>query len=87
MKTAAQKAAEVADYIRGTCKSLENGIEDVLGQDEVHLELNGEFCGQIDDMVFCCVGCGWWCGNDEMGSESGGGYLCHECDDGEEEDD
>jgi hypothetical protein len=73
------EAAElVADEIRDTTISLSEVLETL----ELPAEYvdNATFCATLDQLVFECVGCGWWCGTDETGQDSDGGELrCDEC--------
>lgn len=80
-----EAAERFADHVAGTA-SMSN-IEDILEQ----LELppyadNSEFLQELDDKVFECDGCGWWCRTEEANDAPNGcGYLCDDCN--EEEDD
>ncbi len=85
MSTDLDKDSAVADYLRGTCISLEQGISAVHGDDAVGLENDIEFCSILDDKVFCCEGCGWWCGMDEIATDNVSGFICDECGDPEDE--
>lgn len=74
------KAQLVAAHLTGTCISLQTAIESVLDEDDWALEDDLEFCLAIDDRVFCCSVCEWWCENSEMAREDGQGFICFECD-------
>lgn len=67
-------AEEIADYLMGTCKSLDDALEelDSEGADDM------AFCLQLDGLVFCCDVCSWWSCVSEMGSD----MVCLECEDG-----
>lgn len=67
-------ADQIADELRGTCKSLRESLE---GNESEHLENDAKFCSQLDSLVFCCDRCGWW---DEiaMMSESED-WVCEDC--------
>lgn len=66
-------AETIAEELRGTCKTLECVLEE---NDAEGLENSMEFCAQLDDIVFCCESCGWWCETSEMGNEQ---QVCFDC--------
>jgi len=59
-----QRINEIIDALRGSARSL----LDVATEEE---ESDDELTAAIDDQLFECRCCGWWC---EMGSEN-----CTEC--------
>lgn len=63
-----QRAEEVADEIKGTCKSL----HDVASDEERD---NDDFCAKLDELVAECPGCEWWVEADEPCSEN----YCTDC--------
>lgn len=65
---------QVADDLRGTCRTLAEVLE---WHDAVHIEDNADFCSGIDDLVFCCSECGWWCETSEM--EDPDSWRCADC--------
>lgn len=68
----ASRVRDLIDYLQGTCKSLEEGLEQMgiseLTQDE-HAVLDGE--------IFCCDTCSWWCEASEEAEEFPG--RCTDC--------
>ena len=60
---------DLAESIRGTCKSFD--FED--------WELTDKEIEEVDDLVFNCNSCGWWCETSEM-AESDGEQICGDCD-------
>lgn len=58
--------AELVDDLRGTCKSLDIELYTVDERNE------------LDDEIFCCEECGWWCDVDEL-NERDGNQLCNDC--------
>lgn len=73
--TRAEIIDKVCSHLEGTChQSLDQvlrdegieGGEDSLTTDELRL---------IDDRIFCCSSCGWWCSADELAE----GDECQEC--------
>lgn len=75
-------AHEIADDLRGTAQSFGDVCEDHGVDPDT---LTNEEHAIIDDEVFECERCGWWCGTDERFDAE----TCEECaesgdDDGEE---
>lgn len=62
----------VAERLIGTCvDSVESVCEEVgVNPDDIAEEL--------DNLMFCCDGCGWYCSTDELNNETGE-QLCDEC--------
>lgn len=56
---------EVIYHLQGTCLSIDEGIMQVLGDEGIEcmsdIENEMEFCGLIDEQIFMCSKCGWWC--------------------------
>lgn len=63
------RAMEVVDELRGTCKSLHDVMDCEEQEDQRILQT-------IDDNLFCCNTCEWWCGFDEESNEEG---VCDDC--------
>ncbi|MGV8961910.1 MAG: hypothetical protein ACOH2V_00835 [Candidatus Saccharimonadaceae bacterium] len=74
------------DYLQGTCKSLAKGC-DVCEIEED--DLSKENLEDLENEIFHCDSCGWWCGASE--SNDGNENICTDCYDDyinkEEEDD
>lgn len=70
----------VAEYLVGTAKSLEEGIAACdLPEDLID---NSAFLGAIDDAIFMCERCGWWCEQYEANENpNGGDDICDDCKD------
>lgn len=66
-------ADKAADDLVGTCRTLHE-----LGEEYEEAENSTTFCARLDELVFCCVGCNWWCGQEECHDESGE-WKCEEC--------
>lgn len=79
-KAMRERACKCAEDLIGTCKSL----HDEATEEEQN---NYDFCDELDQNVFCCDDCGWWCGIDEMAEnpEGKGGQYCTDCRDDEDE--
>ena len=70
-------AIKAADALLGQClKDLSDVLND-LGRPE--LENDTAFLAMIDERVFNCVSCGWWCSQDECNESPLGEWVCDEC--------
>lgn len=76
------KADELVQYLQGTCKSLDEGVREVYGEDFDVNELSDEDTSHLDQEIFLCDTCGWWC---EICEEDGEGN-CQDCHDSMYED-
>lgn len=65
-------AHDAAERLQGTCKSLAD-----LGPEFEAIEDNPKFCAELDQLVFCCDGCNWWCELNEMAE--GADWKCEDC--------
>jgi hypothetical protein len=64
-KATPSEITEIADYLRGSCRTMSEGIEAVLGDkqiDEDDAAVRVQDVGEIE----LCDGCGWWCETSEM---------------------
>ena len=72
---------KLIDYLQGTCNSLSDGIETIYpGMDD--MDLIQEDYDTMDNQIFHCETCGWWCESHEQ-QESG---ECEDCAVEEDED-
>lgn len=67
---------ELADYLQGTCMSLEEG----LGAKGLGEELSVADAQYLDSLVFLCSACGWWCEASEANESPSGEDVCDDCD-------
>ena len=74
------KLAEVIEYLRGSCRSV---AEAEFAFDMEGLEDATDFCQALDDELFMCEGCGWWCERSEEREQG----KCEDCREQEEEED
>lgn len=72
--TIEDRADAVATELIGTAKSLHDEATEAEMNDTA-------FCTALDQHVFECAGCGWWCGTDEE-NDSDEGPKCNDCNDG-----
>lgn len=70
------RAQEVIDALQGTCGSLSDHATD----DECN---DPAFCTEVDDQLFCCDACGWWCEIGEQSTDESA-QICEDCFEGEE---
>lgn len=79
MKTSYELATEAASQLQGTCKSIPE-----LGEEFEALLNDDAFCARLDELVFECEECGWWCEISEMSQNKE--WTCEECAPEEDED-
>lgn len=68
MKIITELAEEVVKRLQGTCLSdVEQTLEDIYEEDPTQLgnydfnNMPKEFYAYIDNCIFLCAVCGWWC--------------------------
>lgn len=76
--TSTNPVADAIADLQGTCQSLEAVLE------RHGLTDTKDVCEAIDQGVFCCDQCDWWCERCEESLEHGG--VCTDCQPDEEED-
>lgn len=69
-------ADDAAEQLQGTAK----GIADLGEEYEEAFRNSTVFTDRLDELVFECERCNWWCEISEM---SEGGWYCDECEDDE----
>ncbi len=71
---------DIIEYLQGTCNTLQEACE-IFGIEEDDLTLDQ--LKEIDEEIFLCDGCGWWCClSEEEVDDSDGGLglrLCSDC--------
>jgi len=69
--------SEIIDCLRGTC----NGSLSALIEERGLEAEEDEICAAVDDAIFECSVCGWWCEIDEECSEDCGAddLTCRQC--------
>lgn len=75
----------VAECLRGQCVLDIDGALDQLGLDPA-LRDDRDFLSMLDNEVFCCADCGWWCEISEMADPEGRPHdtVCDDCADDSE---
>ena len=67
-------AEEAAEQLQGTCKTIvELRPEFEAAQDDQ------TFCDRLDEIVFECTVCNWWCEQSEMAEDCGNEWVCQDC--------
>lgn len=85
MRLTDQQMEELVQHLRGSCDSIENGLNacfDIEGFSELENEM--EVMGYLDSYLFCCDVCSWWCENSERSYEVDD--ACTECEPGNDDD-
>ncbi|MBA1280596.1 MULTISPECIES: hypothetical protein [Pseudomonadaceae] len=78
MRIEGEQLAEVAEYLRGTCNSVDDAIA-ALGLSE-DIDTNQLEADLLEEEVEICVSCNWWHEVCELQySEPHGGGLCEQC--------
>lgn len=72
-----EKAHKVADALLGTCMTLEHVIQIELETEDTDAVQTPEFTDELDNTVFCCDLCSWWCEISEESDTEGG--CCTDC--------
>lgn len=77
----AEKAAAI---LFGTATRTIEDVTEELGHPEAEDDM--DFLLAIDDRVFQCAQCGWWCEISEMAEDCDTDWICRECG-GDDDDD
>jgi len=83
MTVTEEQLTEIIDYLQGTCKSLEEGISAIL---DIECENADEYLTleqfyYIDEHIFLCDTCGWWCEVGDFSANDEDYMVCSECGD------
>ena len=62
---------DIIEGYLGSCNSITD-------DDQVFLEEN-DFLGLLDDEMFLCESCGWWCPVEELIEHKGLEAICEDC--------
>ena len=66
------RGQQAAEALEGTAQSL----HDVASDEE---QDDPNFCAALDELVFCCAECGWWCETGEACEGDSGEDVCSDC--------
>jgi hypothetical protein len=67
---------EIIDSLRGTCDTLYSALE---YYNALYLEDNLQFLQYLDNQIFLCDACGWWCEISEESGVSDTEFICYDC--------
>lgn len=68
-----ERLDEIVQSLQGTCQSLEGVLEDGESEDDK------ELCEHIDQEIFLCPACNWWCERGEGHESDLGEDVCDDC--------
>lgn len=79
------QVTQLTEYLVGTTNTLEGGLL-VIGIERNESDLDQETCDLIDEEIFECTLCGWWCCmHDDLADTDNGEQLCLDCYDPDED--
>jgi hypothetical protein len=71
---------KLASILQGTCMSLDGGLQDLLDDGNADEDiLSTQHRSELDNLVFLCPQCGWWCETSEANESDTGEDLCDDC--------
>lgn len=73
-----KKINELIEYLQGSCDTLDEGVNVILGEEYSSEDLSKQNVEQIDNEIFLCSVCVWWFEVSEM-SEEESESTCVEC--------
>ena len=81
MKPADFDVQKVIDYLQGTCNSIDSAVNE-LYPDMNFEDLSGSDFNCIDNQIFECQTCNWWCEMSELAQDQDENICedCHEAD-------
>lgn len=69
---------QLINYLNGSCRSLEDGLNDLFELTSMSEVTNEqEMCDMVDDAIFCCDQCNWWCPQGTMSDKVD--WTCTDC--------
>lgn len=75
MKITTTQVNTLINYLQGTCMSMSESCEDLnFSEDDLTIKQLQE----IDNWIFQCSGCGWWCERGEA-HDVNGEDMCDDC--------
>lgn len=78
-----KKLNEIVEFLQGTCMhTLDDAVQEVFGENFDSQELTQEELEFLDNEIFKCGCCGWWCEISEMSEQD---QYCSECFESENE--
>ena len=71
---------ELIGALQGTTDTMESAINELFGEDYSEDDLTDGDWNKINNSVFLCTDCGWWCETSEESQESlDGEQICEDC--------
>jgi hypothetical protein len=67
--------SDIVYYLEGSCNTLHEALE---AFNMTELENDDTFLSFLDDQIFYCIQCGWWCPKDEENIVAGE-QMCDCC--------
>lgn len=64
------------EQLRGTCDTLDNVL---FREDKEHLQDHMPFLDYMDNHIFQCTQCSWWCEISEAEDSAYGELICNDC--------
>ncbi len=78
-KISNEEVQEAIDILQGTCDTLDGAIQETTGNDELgEDDLTSEQHNLIDNQIFLCTECNWWCEISEQ-AEDDNEPICQDC--------
>ena len=74
------KELEAWNKIAADLEGSTRHLDDVLADHKAEsLEDDMRFLSWLDDQMFSCANCGWWCPIDEVNEWNGTDWVCDDC--------
>lgn len=88
-KISNEQIEKIIDYLQGSCKTMQDGITGITEDDNLSEEdITDEQMAHIDQEIFLCTDCGWWCEiSEETKSVNDSELGCRDCNPDEDEED
>lgn len=69
---------KLAKDLQGSCQSIEIHLYSLFGIDDINI-ITLRQCGLLDDIVFNCTSCGWWCETGDFSENEDDDLVCSNC--------
>lgn len=77
-----EELEELVDALRGSTDTLDMAIKELFGDQYGEDQMDDSDHDYIDNEIFLCTDCGWWCEiSDESQECLEGERICHDCQD------
>jgi hypothetical protein len=79
-KFTSEQLHQIVETLQGTTSTLNDGIEEVLGEDYSEDDLTQSDHEFINNEIFRCDTCGWWCEICENSeTDNADEMICQDC--------